>query len=159
MTHIFFLRFVSPISVKMMGPSCPFKTRTHRTTSESESLSFVTKTSHSGFSTAEKTTSTSSQSTQKKVGGIFTKVNVKNSSSNTNETENTASYANDKQHKEEEKVKVTQCLVSEFTYMPMKAFSLKEGGLMLSDYTYYRLRKWNSCQLFCDCTIFSLCIF
>jgi len=131
----------TPRYVSMMGPSCPFKTRTHRTTSEMESLSFVNKTSHSGFSTAEKTTSTVSNSKQGKAGGIFNKVKVTETSANTNETENTNSYANDKQHNEEKNVSLTSAIVTEFTYMPMKAFSLKEGGLMLSDYAFYRLQK------------------
>ena len=128
-------------TVKMMGVSKPFQTRTHRTTSEKESMRFVNSSSQTGFSMAEKTSSSSSKSTQGKAGGIFTSTKWKTSVARSEEEESKASYANDSKHKQEEKMKVTQAVVSEFTYMPMRTFSLSEGGLILSDYAFYRLRK------------------
>ena len=51
------------------------------------------------------------------------------------------SYANDSEHKEERRAKATQALVCEFTYMPTKTFRLREGGLVLTPYALYRIRK------------------
>ena len=124
-----------------MGASNPFQTRTHRTTSEKESMSFAKSSSHTGFSMAEKTFSSSSKSTQGKVSGVFVSGKVKHSSARKKESETEQSFATDSKHNEEEKAKTTQAVVSEFTYMPMRTFSLSEGGLILSDYAYYRLRK------------------
>ena len=128
-------------TVKMMGVSKPFQTRTHRTTSEKESMAFVNSSSQTGFSVAEKTSSSSSTSFQAKAGGIFVSLKGKASLARSNEEESKASFATDSKHKQEEKMTVTQAVVSEFTYMPMRTFSLSEGGLILSDYAYYRLRK------------------
>lgn len=55
--------------------------------------------------------------------------------------ESERSYANDSEHKEERRAKATQALVCEFTYMPTKTFRLREGGLVLTPYALYRLRK------------------
>ena len=125
----------------MMGPSQPFQTQTHRTTSEKEAMTFVNSASQSGFSMAAKSTSSFSTSTEAKSSGIFASGKISNSTATSKEKGKKSSYANDEKHKQENKVKVTQAIVSEFTFMPMQTFSLAAGGLVLSNYAYYRLRK------------------
>ena len=96
----------------MMGVSNPFQTRTHCTTSEKESMRFVNSSSQTGFSMAQKTTSLLSTSSQAKIGGAF---NAKASAAGEKEKELKASFANDSKFKQEEKMKVSQAVVSEFT--------------------------------------------
>ncbi len=127
----------------MMGASQPFHTRTHRTTSERETVSFINSSSQSGFTVASKVTSSTSISTEFSGNIALVAGKGKLAAGTTGSTEANRSYANDKRHKEELKAKVTEAFVSEFTYMPMKTFRLREGGLVLGDYAFYRLRKWN----------------
>lgn len=132
---------MSPLKVAMMGVTTPFRTQTYRTTSESQSNSFIKSSQNSSFSAATKTVSSVSSSSSAKYTGIGFGIEGSGSDANENQTNSKTSYANDSQHTEENKETASQAIVSQFTYMPMKTFSLREGGLMLSDYAYFRLRK------------------
>lgn len=125
----------------MMGTSQPFQTQTHRTTSEKEAMVFAKSTAQSGFSMAQKSLSSFSSSSQVNMGGIFSRVKRLTSRASSTEKGSKESYANDAEHMQQEKIKVTQAVVSEFTFMPMQTFNLSVGGLVLSSYAYYRLRK------------------
>lgn len=125
----------------MMGVSHPFHTRTHRSTSEKETTSFISSTSQSGFTAASKDRFALSASGQMSVNIIIAAAKVKSSMSVETSRESNSSFANDNEHKAEQKAKVTEAFVSEFTFMPMKTFRLREGGLVLSDYAFYRLSK------------------
>jgi hypothetical protein len=131
---------MSPIKVAMMGVTTPFRTQTYRTTSESQSNSFIKSSQNSSFSAATTVSSDSSSSSAKYTGLGF---GGKGSGSDASNSQNDfkTSFANDKTHGEENTKNTSQAIVSQFTYMPMKTFSLREGGLMLSDYAYFRLRK------------------
>jgi len=131
----------TPKYVSMMGPSTPFYTRTSRSTSEDEMTSFITSSKQSGFSTAQKASRTKSGSAQGGVNFIGFGAKVKGSGSQTSKTELSKSYATDTQQKEEERVKVTQAIVAEYMYVPIKTFRLMEGGLILTQYAYYRLQR------------------
>jgi hypothetical protein len=125
-----------------MGSTTPFNTRTSRTTSEKEMKSFITSSKHSGFSTAEKGSKSTSGSGQSSLNLGIVGGKIEGSAATQSESEVNESYANDSEHKEEEKTKVTQATVAQYTYMPMKTFRLREGGLVLSQYAFYRLRKY-----------------
>jgi hypothetical protein len=125
-----------------MGSTTPFNTRTSRTTSEKEMKSFMTSSKHSGFSTAEKGSKSTSGSVQLSGNLGIAGGKIEGSAGTQSEWEENKSYANDSEHKEEESVNVSQAIVTQYTYMPMKTFRLREGGLVLSEYAFYRLGKY-----------------
>ena len=104
--------------------------------------SFITSSKQSGFSTAQKGSRTKSGSAQGGVNFIGFGAKGKVSGGQTSTTELNESYVTDTQQKEEERVKVTQAIVAEYMYIPIKTFRLMEGGLVLTKYAYYRLRKF-----------------
>ena len=128
-------------TVSLMGPSRPFQSFTKRATTESESKSFENSVKSSGVSTASKSVSTRSRSTKGGYNSILAgaKANRSSSTQNTNERKNEKVDSAERQS--ELSSQVTQAFVTEFTFMPMKTFRLQEGGLALSQYSYYRLRK------------------
>ena len=104
--------------------------------------SFITSSKQSGFSTAQKGSRTKSGSAQGGFNFIGNGAKGKVSGSQTSTTELNESYVTDTQQKEEERVKVTQAIVAEYTYIPIKTFRLMEGCLILTKYAYHRLRKF-----------------
>jgi len=130
----------TPNVVNMMGPTTPYFSRTHRSTSEAEMTSFVSSSRNSGFSTATKGSTTTSGSGGGKINLGLAGGKAKITSAKTKTNESNGSFSNDSRHKQEMKQKVTEALVSEFMYMPTKTFSLKEGGLVLTDYAYFRIQ-------------------
>ena len=132
---------MSPLKVAMMGVTTPFRTQTYRTTSESQSNSFIKSSQNSSFSAATKTVSSVSSSRSAEFNSLGFGGKISGSDANENQNDIQSSFANDKKHSEENTNTTSQAIVSQFTYMPMKTFSLREGGLMLSDYAYFRLRK------------------
>ena len=104
--------------------------------------SFVTSSKHSGFSTAMMGSTSTSGSKQGNVNIAVAGVKGKVTDAVATESETSTSYSNDSEHKQEQRAKVTQALVSEFTLVPLKTFRLREGGLVFTDYAYYRFRKY-----------------
>lgn len=126
----------------MMGVCQPFQTYTHRTTEESEHHDFH-KTAHaSSRSTASKSIAKNSSASQESVGYI-TSAKHSSRSAQTSTNARNQSNATDNQTDDEHGSKSSTAYVSEMTFMPMKSASLIAGGLVLSDYAYYRLRELN----------------
>jgi hypothetical protein len=138
-SYVFFLL----LSVKMMGSSEPFTTHTYRSTSESQTMCFIKQASTNSHSTATKSHSTVSSSTTLHANNwLISGTGKMNSAKGKSKQRNTAN-ASDSESDYEHNQKVTEAVVTEFTFMPMKSVRLVEGGLVLSDYAYYRLRKLN----------------
>lgn len=126
----------------MMGPSQPFRTFTRRFTRESEERAFATSLESSGTSTVDKAFSGSSSSTSGKYNMISRGGKGKRSSSKKNENTTESTYSDSSERTRELSSKMTFAMVTEFTTMPMQTFRLREGGLSLAPYAYYRLRKY-----------------
>lgn len=107
----------TPRYVNVMGASQPFQTFTRRSTSEQQTRSFISSASSSGFSTANKTVTTRSNSTGAGVNVIVAGAKGRRSSSTQSTTENKASYVGSKERKEEQSKTATEATIAEFTYM------------------------------------------
>ena len=125
-----------------MGSSQPFRTFTKRCTTETEARSFANSVSTSGYSTATKTVSSKSRSTQGGVNVIVAGAKGKRSTAKKTTDEEKSENVDSTERNEELTSTATQAVVSEFTIMPMKTFRLREGGLNLTPYAYYRLREY-----------------
>lgn len=126
----------------MMGASQPFRTFSKRSTSERETKSFISSASHSGFSTAEKSVEDRSKSKSLKHNAIVAGAKGKISSSVQNTSEEKSTNSDSKERNDELAETHTKAIVTEFTIMPMATFRLRESGLALSPYAYYRLREY-----------------
>jgi hypothetical protein len=120
----------------MTSPDLPFRTTTHRTTSEKEMNSFLKSTESSGLGTASKINQKKSRSTKEAMNFAIVVAEKRSTSANVSEEEKTASNSQERNANEEMSRMGTEAMISEFTFMPMKSFFLEERGLRLTNFAF-----------------------
>uniref|UniRef100_A0A7S4S2X3 Fucolectin tachylectin-4 pentraxin-1 domain-containing protein n=1 Tax=Ditylum brightwellii TaxID=49249 RepID=A0A7S4S2X3_9STRA len=125
----------------MSGPALPFRTTTVRSTSESSMNSFINSMINSSFSAAEKSKSSLSASTSIKVSALFASFNASSQGATEGESESHEASTSTSNTNVQKQETGTEAFVSEYTFVPTKSISLREGGLILSDYAYHRLKQ------------------
>lgn len=128
--------------VKVMGVSRPFQSLRAQSTSETTMSSFVSSTSTSGFTTATMTSNSSSVNVSGSVNIGIAGGKGEHTRARQHTSERNSSRSNTNQSRSEKETKTKIAVVSEFIFQPMKVISLLEGGLILTVYAYYRLRKY-----------------
>ena len=128
----------------MTSPDLPFRTSTYRTTSETEMNSFIKSTENSGLGTANKIKDRKSRSSQINanfalVAGIQTNTSAGISEEGKKNTSSTGMENSVKQSK-----LGTEAVVSEFTFVPMKSFTLEERGLRFTQFAFTKFQAVNT---------------
>ena len=125
----------------MMSPALPFATSSYRTTSETEMTSFINSARNSGLSTAEKRKRTVAKSSKSGLNVWLIAMSKEQAQSKITGKTEKAIDSDQNELLGTQTEMTSEVFMSEFTFMPMKSFSLEERGLRLTNYAYRQFQN------------------